>query len=57
MKMEEIMLAATRYGLLVLGVIVVAVFCFVCVEEKAAGQGSVEFRALAIAPIDDSLPT
>lgn len=51
------MLAATRYGLLVLGVIVVAVFCFVCVEEKAAGQGSVEFRALAIAPIDDSLPT
>jgi len=34
------MLEATSYGLIVLGVILVAAFCFIWVEEKAAQQAN-----------------
>jgi hypothetical protein len=34
------MLEATSYGLIALGVILVAVFCFIWVEEKAALQAN-----------------
>jgi hypothetical protein len=34
------MLEATSYGLIALGVILVAAFCFVCVEEKTALQAN-----------------
>jgi hypothetical protein len=34
------MLEATSYGLMALGMILVAAFCFVCVEEKAALQAN-----------------